>query len=455
MDQASIFQSPILQQLRQQVDNLESVPYGLVHLLVHCLSLYPQQKPAAVYQSEVSMIKQQGTDPLEYIYVFKNDAEVPHWHYIGFGLSDFYGYSAYCLQEEKKRSKDPDYMNKFSTPLPQLYPPLDPDSKCMSGYGFELTMRVKCESYDEPPAWPGQLMQQLARYVFATKNVINSGDHVNWNRALDNSESHIRHMLMTDDIQLPPLMTELASVKFIQIVGVFLEELVAGREWTVNGILSLMRKHQETGGDLLITDMCREENLFQIVPTTRATVDDSIRRVGSDLCQISTWHKFSSIGFSDEEKEQQINQTDVCERTPSRMSCGSQSMMRIENAELAPIFKLENVYLTINRETARVLPVALAGRLAHGRIFAFQSPKGDLNTLFVPQELRSSTLVAEDNFVKQGPCLHLYISKSLREAMQMDIGHYGGFENAIDTPIELSWPEYGLHIKIVEQRQKH
>lgn len=400
------------------------------------------------------MIKQQGTEPLEYIYVFKNDTQIPHWHYIGFGLSDFYGYSAYCFQEEVKRSKDSDSMNKLSATLPQLYPPLTPDSKCMSGYGFELTMRIKCDdSDDEPPTWPSQLMQQLARYVFATKNVINSGDHVNWSRALDNGDGRIRHMLMTNDVHLPPLVTDLADVRFIQIVGVFLEELVAGREWTVNGILSLMKGHPETGGSLLITDMSREESLFQIDRHSRSIVDTSIRRDGSDLCQVSTWHKFSSVGYTDEEKDRMNNLSDTCERTPSRMSCGSQSMMRIENAELAPRFRLENVYLTINRETARVLPVVLEGRLAHGRIFAFQSPKGDLNTLFVPEEHRASTLVADDVFVKQGPCLHLYISDDLRLAMQADIiERYRGFQDPIESPIELSWPDYGLHIKIVEQR---
>lgn len=38
-----------------------------------------------------------------------------------------------------------------------------------SGYGFELTFRLKREPGEtNPPTWPATLMQALARYVFQT-----------------------------------------------------------------------------------------------------------------------------------------------------------------------------------------------------------------------------------------------------------------------------------------------
>jgi suppressor of fused-like protein len=38
-----------------------------------------------------------------------------------------------------------------------------------SGYGFELTLRLKKQPGETaPPAWPAELLQQLARYVFQT-----------------------------------------------------------------------------------------------------------------------------------------------------------------------------------------------------------------------------------------------------------------------------------------------
>jgi len=36
-----------------------------------------------------------------------------------------------------------------------------------SGFGFELTMRLKREAGETgPPTWPAELLQALARYVF-------------------------------------------------------------------------------------------------------------------------------------------------------------------------------------------------------------------------------------------------------------------------------------------------
>ena len=42
-----------------------------------------------------------------------------------------------------------------------------------SGYGFEITFRLKRE-VDEtaPPTWPAELMQSLARYVFQSGIII-------------------------------------------------------------------------------------------------------------------------------------------------------------------------------------------------------------------------------------------------------------------------------------------
>jgi len=40
-------------------------------------------------------------------------------------------------------------------------------SDAPSGFGFELTMRLKREPADTgPPTWPAELLQALARYVF-------------------------------------------------------------------------------------------------------------------------------------------------------------------------------------------------------------------------------------------------------------------------------------------------
>lgn len=39
----------------------------------------------------------------------------------------------------------------------------------LSGYGFELTFRLKkVPGQMMPPSWPAELMQELAKYVFRT-----------------------------------------------------------------------------------------------------------------------------------------------------------------------------------------------------------------------------------------------------------------------------------------------
>lgn len=64
----------------------------------------------------------------------------PHWHYISFGLSDLHGDGRV---HEYRGNDGP------------------------SGFGFELTLRLRREPDETaPPTWPAALMQALARYVF-------------------------------------------------------------------------------------------------------------------------------------------------------------------------------------------------------------------------------------------------------------------------------------------------
>lgn len=50
-----------------------------------------------------------------------------------------------------------------------------------------------------------------------TENTFCSGDHVSWHNPLDNSESRIQHMLLTEDPQMQPIQTPFGSVSFLQV----------------------------------------------------------------------------------------------------------------------------------------------------------------------------------------------------------------------------------------------
>lgn len=53
--------------------------------------------------------------------------------------------------------------------------------------------------------------------LFLAENTFCSGDHVSWHSPLDNSESRIQHMLLTEDPQMQPVQTPFGVVTFLQV----------------------------------------------------------------------------------------------------------------------------------------------------------------------------------------------------------------------------------------------
>lgn len=172
------------------------------------------------------------------------------------------------------------------------------DASTASGYGFELTFRLKKDSETSPPTWPAAVMQALAKYVFQSENVLCAGDHVSWHCSLDSSDSKIRHMLMTEDPQLGTVNTPFGDVTFIQIVGVSDEELKAAQDWNGPGIIDIMKKEARTGGPWLVTDMIRGESIFQIDYKYQEIVEDGIAKEGSNLSGVSAKCAWKERPFS-------------------------------------------------------------------------------------------------------------------------------------------------------------
>lgn len=54
-----------------------------------------------------------------------------------------------------------------------------------------------------PPTWPANVMQQLAKYVFNSGNMLLPGDHVSWHAPLDSGNGRITQILMARDPLLP------------------------------------------------------------------------------------------------------------------------------------------------------------------------------------------------------------------------------------------------------------
>ena len=92
------------------------------------------------------------------------------------------------------------------------------DTNRTSGFGFELTFRlVRQRGEKSPPTWPANVMQQLAKYVFTSGNILMPGDHVSWHAPLDAFAAggafgnvrpgKINQILMGKDAQLPACAT--------------------------------------------------------------------------------------------------------------------------------------------------------------------------------------------------------------------------------------------------------
>lgn len=182
---------------------------GMRAIYQSLFGIYRESNPLVI--STVNKIWQfnNSNEVLDYIFIYLNHGSVeenvpPHWHYISLGLSDLYGDS-------------------------RIFP-VDPTlsgSDKLSGHGIELTMRIKKYSEVSPPSWPATLMQQLAKYVFVSKNKILPNDYLPWSKSLDpsNEDCKIKHMLIALDCQLKRIKTVLGHVSFCQIVGVTDEEV--------------------------------------------------------------------------------------------------------------------------------------------------------------------------------------------------------------------------------------
>ncbi|KAK2148100.1 hypothetical protein LSH36_516g01015 [Paralvinella palmiformis] len=459
-------------------------PVGIQAIYNACRRLYPDQ-PNPLQVTAVLKYWLGGPDPLDYISMYANpgnpDANIPpHWHYVTFGLSDLHGDGR---------------VHEFT------------GHEGPSGFGFELTFRLKREDGETaPPTWPAALMQALARYVFQSENTLCVGDHIPWHSPLDGSESRIQHMLMTEDPQLNPLNTQFGSLIFVQVVGVCAEELRAAQHWNGIGVLDLMKTINVAGDSWLITDMRRGETIFEIDPHLQDQVDEGIEREGSNLSGVTSqcsWEEYSScdIGTSkyDEDKEnraanesrskndndkphislfesEQIKATlkrglretrpvlppiksldnniqefqqDHQNKNRSRKQSFDSNISSEAPTDLLRTRTLDGVQLRFNQEAAILLPLALKGRLKHGRHFTFKSVLSDTAITFVSSSVVGSFTDEQNPYAAHGPWLQVLLTDDYIEQMLEDLSELSASPDEIQVPKTYSWTDRKLSITIV------
>ncbi|XP_039263815.2 suppressor of fused homolog [Styela clava] len=421
-------------------------PPGLDAIYQACKKVYPEQ-PNPLQVTAVMKYWLGGPDPLDYISMYHNKGskEVPeHWHYVTFGFSDLHGDG-------------------------RVHPTATPNMP--SGFGFELTMRLKREPGETgPPTWPAELLQALGRYVFQSENSLFSGDHVSWHAPLDNSESRITHMLMTDDPQLPMVTTPLGTVSFIQVVGVCSEELQAAQQWNGPGVIELLKTVPVAGGPWLVTDMRRGETVFEINLDLQEEVENGIRTSGSNLSGVSArciWTE-SSAQESDghtppklsEEVSNQIKDALLQGLEKSKQNIdgysidndrrdSEDSLSQVIPHELVCTRTFDAIHLKFNLEAAMLLPLSCRGRILHGRHFTFKSVHGDTAVTLVATGVEGAFVTEETPFAARGPWLQVLVPEDFAQELVDDLSELTT-PNNVELPKHFNWADRQLRISIFE-----
>lgn len=210
--------------------------------------LYGDEEP--LHWGTIVRWRMGGPDPLDGVSAHRAEGPPPHWHYVSYGLSELY----------EKESDDP----------------------ASSGWGLELTFRLlRAQPERDAPLWPVSLMQNLARYIFESGNVLAIGDHLDLNGPIALGEAtSIRAVAFAEDEELGTIETPHGSLTFVQIVGLTTDEYEAAQDWDTSALLAVLR----SSTPLLVTDLQRTSILSDT--TMASTIRESIARDGSSMAGI-------------------------------------------------------------------------------------------------------------------------------------------------------------------------
>ena len=413
---------------------------GMRAIYQQLFGIYRESNPLVI--STVNKIWQfpHSNEPLDYIFIYANPGspaeEVPeHWHYISLGLSDLYG-------DSRVHSIDP-----------------SASSDRQSGLGFELTFRLKRHEEVTPPSWPAQLLQQLAKYVFTSRNKLYPGDHIPWQKPLDgNEETKIKHMLIALDCQLKKVKTVLGHVSFCQIVGVTEEELNRAQSFNVKGILNLLKKDPKTGGMSLCTDMRRQLSVFDLFPQTLKMLEEHLEREGSDLAGIDAEFFYrempkiaikTSLCLTMSESDKSLEFT----RNLGRLDIRTSAELNAHHSASSPFIPfsrraaLDGVEIFFSPTTAKFLRLAFKDRLRHGHHFTFQNP--DTHLTFVSENVQGCFVTKDQPYAINGKWLQIRIDEEFLKSIIESLKSFDSDRIAsMQLPLVFDYPEKNLRFVV-------
>ncbi|XP_059044859.1 suppressor of fused homolog [Achroia grisella] len=475
---------------KEQMAQDRLIPAGLKALCEACSKVYPDQ-PNPLQVTTRLKYWLGGHDPLDYISMYWNPGKPdehipPHWHYISFGLSDLHG--------DGRVHPPPDRVVLAAPPAPAGEPPV-------SGCGLELTFRLAAAPPPAPPPlWPAALLQALARYIFATGNKFYAGDHISWHAPLDGGGSRVRHLLVAQDPQLPTTSGPYGTVNFLQLVGCTGRELRAAQRGSGFDVLKLIGNDHRCGGAWLVTRVCRRRSAGGVGapgapggagggPAHLAGVSARLRWQPWPHSQPREGTEPASPSELSPTVEQQIK--DTLQRGLTTMSndrTGPEGHMSTDSFELSSIERalphvpelmqgswrseestvdyLDGVHLILNPEGASLLPLAIDGRVLHGRHFTWRS--GATAATLLSPAVSGALTTCERPYALSGAWLQMLIPKDLAEDMSKQVSNLSALaetdsesdsegeserDSAPSLPLTLTWHKHKLKISVVHDHE--
>ncbi|MDR0228447.1 MAG: suppressor of fused domain protein [Flavobacteriaceae bacterium] len=168
-----------------------------------------------------------GENPLDGLSVYNNDKQTDHFHIVSYGFSDLY------YNEEAVN-------NDFS------------------GYGFELTMRLKKQG-DENIHWALNLMNNLAKYVFDSGKWFEEFHFIPTNSPIRlDYDTDLVGIAFALDPELGSVDTPNGRIDFLQMVAITQKELDMLWENPKTSETAKLIEVLRQDNPLLITDLDRK-----------------------------------------------------------------------------------------------------------------------------------------------------------------------------------------------------
>ena len=213
-----------LEEYKKQFNEEEAVGWNFID--TELVKIYSEQEP--LHFAPKIHFAVGGEDPLDGISVYKSDRQTKHFHFVTYGFSELY-YNEENVGEE------------------------------FSKYGFELTFRLKMENENDNISWVGNLLQNIARYVFKSGKWFEEFHFIPANGPIRSGfDTEITALAFVLDPELGKIDTAHGEVMFLQMVGLTTNEYEQLKQNPKTSETEKIIDNLKSTNELLITDLNRK-----------------------------------------------------------------------------------------------------------------------------------------------------------------------------------------------------